>query len=136
MIGRLILPAVATLALLAGGCDVTPDGGPGSTTPAPGGIRGTVILGPTCPGGEPGATDPVLCLTPYAAQLVILDAQNQVAGRVTSGTDGRFEISLPPGSYVITPIGGDPSPIAQPVSVIVRAGEYIEVQINYDTGIR
>jgi hypothetical protein len=137
VIGRLAVLAVAGLTFGLAACGQAPNGAPGATTPVPGGIRGSVILGPTCPvGGEPGSTDPVPCLTPYSAQLVILDEQNQVAGRVTSGADGSFEITLPPGTYLITPLGGDPFPIAQPVSVTVRAGEYLEVQINYDTGIR
>lgn len=136
MIARLVLAGLAALVLIAGGCDEPPGAGPSGTPTAPSGIRGTVILGPTCPVGEPGSTDPINCLTPYAAQLVILDGQNEVAGRITSGDDGRFEIALAPGDYVITPIGGDPYPIAQPVAVVVTAGEFTEVQVNYDTGIR
>ncbi|HEY7598765.1 MAG TPA: hypothetical protein VH741_02470 [Candidatus Limnocylindrales bacterium] len=137
MIRRLAVAALAVAALVVIACDPPPNGGPVPTSPAPSGVRGTVILGPTCPvGGEPGSTDPVPCLTPYSAQLVFLDEQNTVVGRVTSGADGHFEIDLPAGTYLITPVSGDPFPVAQPVSVIVRAGEYLEVQINYDTGIR
>lgn len=136
MIGRLVLAGLTVFALIVGACDAPPTVGPTPTAAAPSGIRGTVVLGPTCPVGEPGSTDPIACLTPYAAQLVILDAENQVAGRITSGSDGRFEIALPPGDYVITPIGGDPYPIAQPVALVVTAGEFTEVQINFDTGIR
>ena len=118
-------------------CGFTPDGNPITPTPnLPSGVRGSVILGPTCPVGEPGATDPIACLTPYAAQLVIVDTDNNVVGRVTSGADGRFEIDLAPGDYVITPLGGDPYPQAQPVAITVPAGGYAEVQINFDTGIR
>lgn len=107
------------------------------TPTPPSGIRGTVVLGPTCPtGSEPGAHDPVPCLTPYAAELVILDLENVVVERVTSGGDGKFTVELPPGEYVITPEAGDPYPIAQPVPVTVVAGQYVDVEINYDTGIR
>jgi hypothetical protein len=132
-----LLAGALLLSLLLVGCDEIPNGSPGATTPAaPSGVRGTVILGPTCPGGEPGTTDPVPCLTPYSAQLVVLDGAGAVVTRVTSDADGHFELDLPPGDYVITPLGGDPFPIAQPISVVVRAGEYLAVQINYDTGIR
>lgn len=140
MTRRLVLRGLAVLAMLVGavaGCEDAPPGsGPTATPSEPSGVRGTVLLGPTCPVGEPGSTDPVACLTPYAAQLVVLDDQNEVAGRVTSGADGRFEITLAPGDYVITPLPGDPYPIAQPVNVVVAPGEYTDVQINYDTGIR
>lgn len=133
----LALTALAAAAMLLAACDAPP-GGVNATTPgsSPSGVRGTVILGPTCPGGAPDATDPVTCLTPYAAQLVVIDGEGNVVGRVNSGADGRFELSLPPGDYVITPLGGDPYPIAQPVSVVVRPNEFAELQINYDTGIR
>ncbi len=131
MIGR-----VALLALLVLACSANPVGR-GETPQPPSGIRGTVILGPTCPtGDEPGAFEPVPCLTPYAAQLVVLDEQQAVVARMSSAPDGSFEVDLAPGDYVIAPQGGDPYPIAQPVSVSVRAGSYAEVQINYDTGIR
>jgi len=121
--------------LLLAGCGTA---GLGLETPIPpSGIRGTVILGPTCATGqEPGAHEPVPCLTPYAAQLVVLDADNVVVTRTTSDAEGRFEVSLPPGDYVVTPQGGDPYPIAQPISVAVTPGAYVEVQVNFDTGIR
>lgn len=110
----------------------------GFETPRPpSGIRGTVILGPTCATGQsPGAFEPVPCLTPYAANLAILDENNVVVMRVAAGADGHFEATLPPGEYVVAPEGGDPYPIAQPIPVVVTPGEYIEIQINYDTGIR
>lgn len=111
--------------------------GPGDTPSEPSGIRGTVVLGPTCPlEASPGANDPVPCLTPYSAQLVILNAENAAVARVASGADGHFEITLPPGDYVIAPESGDPYPIAQPLPVTVAAGQYVEIEVNYDTGIR
>jgi hypothetical protein len=133
--------AVLTLALLLAAfaiaaCDDI--GLPGETPSSPSGIRGTVVLGPTCPtGSSPGADDPVPCLTPYAANLVVLDSENAVVARVTSGNDGRFSVDLDPGDYVVTPATGtDSYPIANPVSVVVGPGQYAEVEINYDTGIR
>jgi hypothetical protein len=132
MMRRLVL-----LSLLLVACGVPLGALPEATPLPPSGIVGTVILGPTCPvGSEPGAYDPVPCLTPYAAQLVVLDANNRVAARVSSTDDGSFRVDLPPGDYVITPLGGDPFPIAQPLNVRVTVGEYVAVQVNYDSGIR
>jgi hypothetical protein len=132
MMRRLVL-----LSLLLTACGVPLGALPEATPLPPSGIVGTVILGPTCPvGSEPGAYDPVPCLTPYAAQLVVLDANNSVAARVSSTADGSFRVDLPPGDYVITPLGGDPFPIAQPLNVRVTLGEYVAVQVNYDSGIR
>ncbi len=133
-----LVALAAMVVSLAIGCD--PGGSPvepGATPAPPSGISGLVILAPTCPiSEEPDPLNPVPCLTPFSAQLVILDQDNGVAARVTSDADGHFEVTLTPGEYVITPLGGDPFPMAQPLAVTVVAGEYVEVEINYDTGIR
>ena len=108
------------------------------TPPPPSGIKGTVLLGPTCPiEASPGDNNPVPCLTPYAATLVVLDDQGVKVATVVSGPDGKFQVNLQPGDYVVTPsTGTDSYPIAQPQSVSVSVGVYTEIQVNYDTGIR
>lgn len=135
---RLPLLALAGLlaCLLVAGCSEI--GINLDTPPPPSGIRGLVLLGPTCPvAASPGANEPVPCLTPYAATLVVLDSENAVVARVTSGSDGKFSVDVPPGDYVVAPeTGSDSYPIAQPQSVTVAAGQYVEIQVNYDTGIR
>lgn len=108
------------------------------TPPPPSGIKGTVLLGPTCAiEASPGDNNPVPCVTPYVATLVILDNEGVKVKTVTSGSDGKFQVDLPPGDYVVTPdSGSDSYPVAQPQSVSVSAGVYTEIQVNYDTGIR
>jgi hypothetical protein len=108
------------------------------TPPPPSGIRGTVLLGPTCPVEvSPGDNNPVPCITPYVATLVVLDSEGVKVATITSGADGRFQVNLTPGVYVVTPESGtDTYPIAQPQSVTVASGLFTEIQVNYDTGIR
>ena len=79
---------------------------------------------------------PEACLTPYAAQLVVLDDENKVVARIASGGDGTFQVDVPAGDYVVAAASTDSYPFAQPVSVTVVPGQYVSVQINYDTGIR
>jgi len=108
-------------------------------TPAPpSGIKGMVLLGPTCPiEASPGDNNPVPCVTPYAATLVVLDNEGVKVATVTSGPDGKFQVNLAPGVYVVAPsTGSDPYPIAQPQSVTVDVGVYTQIEVNYDTGIR
>jgi hypothetical protein len=127
---RLLFVAVG-LCMLAAGCA----GGAGQTTRPDTGIRGMVLLGPTCPVEEAGGSP---CLTPLAAELVVRskDGSTEVA-RVASGADGRFELALPPGEYVIWPEPGENGfPVAQPLDVTVTAGMFTELEINYDSGIR
>ncbi len=125
-------------ALVLGGCqaildpEVTP-----SPTPSPvlSGIRGIVHVGPTCE----DATRASPCIEPYSADLVILDADDDVVARVTSGTDGRFEVTLPPGVYTIQPVppaNGDLFPTGRTISVVVGDEAFTEVGVDYDTGLR
>jgi len=119
------------LVLLLAACS-TPTTSP-STQPSdgPSGISGVVLVGPDC--RRPTEASP--CLVPYQARLVILDPDGRIVGEVTSGSDGRFHIELPPGDYVIQPSpGGDPYPRAEARSVTVVAGEMSEVEIDYERG--
>jgi hypothetical protein len=108
----------------------------GQTQAPASGIRGTVLLGPTCPGpADPEATTEP-CTTPYSAAVAVLDRDGKVVARVTSGADGSFKVDLPPGMYTLAPQNTDPYPNAPSQSVTVVAGQYVSVQINYDSGVR
>ncbi len=131
LVGSLLLLGVVVLA-----CG--PEQQAGSETPSPtvldSGIRGIVLLGPVCP-TDSAESSP--CLTPYAANLVITDSDGNVVTRITSGSDGHFEVLLPPGDYVIQPDNGpdgNPSSIPQPVTV--GPDEFEQVEVDYDTGLR
>jgi hypothetical protein len=132
--GRLLIAALATL--LLAGCEVFGPEVTASPVPTPilSGVRGIVLIGPTCA----GATRANPCTEPYEADLVFLDASDQVVARVRSGPDGRFEVPLAPGTYLIQPVSPseDPFPFGQAVSVTVGEEEYTEVGIDFDTGMR
>jgi hypothetical protein len=111
---------------------------PASATPTPSptaldsGIRGIVLLGPVC---ATAGAESSPCLTPYAAELVITDGAGNVVARVTSSSDGRFQVLLPPGDYVIQPDNGpDGNPSSSPQNVTVTPDEFEDVEIDYDTG--
>jgi hypothetical protein len=109
-------------------------GGTPTPTALNSGIRGVVLLGPVC-ATQSAESSP--CLTPYAANLVITDSDGNVVTSVSSGSDGRFQVLLPPGDYVIQPDNGpdgNPSSIPQPVTV--APGEFEDVEVDYDTGLR
>jgi hypothetical protein len=110
-----------------------PDGSPQESL-GPSGIRGRVLIGPTCARPAAAATP---CVEPYVARLLILDRDGEVAAEVTSGADGRYEARLPPGTYVVAPVpGGDPFPNARAQTVSVDEGEFAIVDVEYDTGAR
>ena len=127
-------PILLVLALLALALSACGTGGP--TNPPDSGIRGLVTLGPTCPVQVEG--DPQPCSTTYAATLEIHDqASDKLITTVTSGADGRFEVRLAPGTYRIVPQVAEVLPIASPLEdVVVAAGRFTEVQVDFDSGIR
>ena len=52
--------------------------------------------------------------------------------------DGSFRISLAPGEYILKPETPQnlPLPIAQEQQFTVWTGQFIELQVAYDSGIR
>jgi hypothetical protein len=131
MAARRLLPlfAISVLALAAtcGDGDTQP--------PRDSGIRGYVTIGPQCPVVQEDSPCPD---APYAATIVIEDEDGDEVAGVTSGEDGRFEVGLDPGTYTLVPqqpnAGGPPQASEEQVEVV--AGEYTDVLIQYDSGIR
>lgn len=116
------------LPLAAVGCDGLPFFG-GDT-----GITGIILAGPTCPfqmEGEDCADRPI------AATVIVRQPFGFEVRRFTSDDDGRFRVALPPGNYQL-----DPQPneccIGTPsfLTVAVQDGQFEELVISYDTGIR
>jgi len=128
----LVVMSAATFGL-AGGC-------PGVPIPSDldSGITGTVLAGPQCPVVGPN-TGPECEDKPLAATIVVRSADGRTAvTRFTSDANGEFRVPLYPGSYVLDPQPVSPNglPFGQPQSVEVAAGQFTDVTIQYDTGIR
>ena len=76
---------------------------------------------------------------PLQARVVVLRANTtEEVAMVETGADGRFSIPLPPGSYELygENLAGAPVPTAMPVAVTVMAGEFSEVTVRFDSGVR
>ncbi len=97
------------------------------------GIEGLVLIGPQCP--VQTLEDPCPDL-PYEAVIDIQNRDGDVVVRARSGEDGTFRVGLRPGVYTLVPLSGNPFPAAQAQDVEVLRGEYAEVTISFDTGIR
>ena len=100
------------------------------------GVRGMVLLGPTCP-VERMPPDPACAEKPYATAIVVYRTGSKspfVIGN--SNTAGAFEFSLPPGSYTLAAKGDTMMLHCKETSVAVVSDEYTPVTISCDTGIR
>lgn len=111
----------------------TGGGGPGLTS----GIRGVAMAGPIFPVERPGQVNerPL----PFAIITVQPAGGGPEIARQQADASGQFQIALGPGSYLIVPLPPQPGsflPRGIPQSVVVNPGQYTQVTVHYDTGIR
>jgi hypothetical protein len=105
------------------------------TPPSNSGIEGQVHIGPACP----VVTIPSPCPdAPFRATLTIQDDNGKNVAQLATDALGRFRVALPAGTYLIVPETPNPGrpPRGKPHSASVRAGQYTQVIITYDSGIR
>ncbi len=103
--------------------------------PADTGIEGQVFIGPTCPVVQ--IDNPCPDKT-YQATLTILNSADRKVTRFTTDAEGRFRVALAPGNYILHPEtpDGQPLPFAaeQPFSVV--EGQFTQLSVTFDSGIR
>lgn len=100
------------------------------------GVRGTVLLGPTCP-VERDPPDPQCADKPYATAILVFRTGAKTPFVIgNSDTNGVFQFSLPPGTYTIEAGNGTKLPSCPPTSVTVKAEGYTAVTLSCDSGIR
>ena len=101
------------------------------------GIQGVALAGPQCPVQGPGVGDE--CDDqPYQATIIVRSENGSTEiTRFTAEDDGTFRQPLPPGSYLLDPQAGENGfPFADDQLVTVTEGQFTEITILYDTGIR
>jgi hypothetical protein len=120
------LPVLAFLAVTLAAC--------GDTT-QPSGVDGIVLFagGPYAPSPSPsslpGGFGPATQGMPYRfVRLQVTATSGANAGKVVAevkpDAQALFEVSLPPGSYVLKPLVPKNGPFPMPTEVTVRAGEH------------
>lgn len=126
------LPLVSLLVLLLLTACAS-DGGDEAASSS--GVRGQILLGPTCPVVQEGSPCPD---EPVGGVEVRALTDGETIAETTSGEDGRFELELPPGRYTLEAVvdPGGPGMFAKPVAVTVTAGAFVEVVVPVDSGIR
>jgi hypothetical protein len=130
---RTILISALIIIISLSGCNQA-----NTLTPSPtltSGIEGSVTEGPMCPG--PTRIGNNTCPNqPYQTTITILDTHGKQLAQIKTEDTGYFKFSLAPGTYTLHPEPGKPFPFAPDQTVIVEDGQYSQVTIIYDTGIR
>ena len=99
------------------------------------GIEGNVTEGPMCPGPVPAGDNP--CPDqPYQTIITVFDSNQKQVALIQTDNEGNFKVPLHAGTYVLHPEPGKPFPVASDQIVEVNDGEYTQVTITYDTGMR
>lgn len=100
-------------------------------------IRGTVLLGPTCP-VVMDPPDPTCADKLYETSLAITTIdQSRVMREVRSNAQGVFRVDLPAGTYAIRSAAvAHVLPYCSVDQVVVPINESVEVTVYCDSGIR
>jgi hypothetical protein len=106
-----------------------------SATPGPvtSGVEGQVFIGPTCPVMQLDTPCPD---KPYQAILTIYDNNHRKISQFQTEIDGTFHVGLAPGDYILHPESASVMPSASDQPFKVSPGEYTNLVITYDSGIR
>lgn len=106
-----------------------------SVKPSDSGVRGMVTIGPVCP-VQRIPPDPNCANRPYKADFTITNKYGYVVNSISSGADGRFDLGLPPGIYKISPVSSAPMPSASTQTFTVPMSGFVDISIQFDSGIR
>jgi hypothetical protein len=134
--GVLITLAALVLAFASACNPGASPSGSGAVTPlATTGVRGVVLAGPTCPVERAGESSCVRAVS--GAIILAVDPSGREAGRAVSDASGAYFLRLSPGTYEIVPqpVHGLMG-VAAKTSVTVPNGTPIQLDLEYDTGIR
>ena len=104
-----------------------------SPTPRGSGIEGQVLLGPMCPVVQQGQECPD---QPYQATLTVKSLDGVQVTQFKTDEQGRFQVPLVPGQYILHPESPNGLPFAGDQSFVVETGKFTQLTVNYDSGIR
>jgi len=100
------------------------------------GVEGRIIISPISPPINPIEQSEMANYRPYQATVSVVDQRGQTVTQFQSDLNGRFRLPLEPGIYTLHPESPGPLPYAAEPSVTVSEGQFTEVLITYDSGIR
>jgi hypothetical protein len=125
------LALLVCVAALVVGCG----GSGGGSGDLDSGIRGRAVI-QSC--GVPFSEEDCRTPPPYTGEINVRRTYGgPVVRTIRAGADGRFVVGLEPGRYILDWEPEDvPWPFLKPVEVTVRAHQYTQVTLSFDSGIR
>jgi len=106
-----------------------------SPAAAKSGLKIVATVGPTCPGPQ---REGQICTSPFEGEFVVTRADGSEAARFKTDVDGHAQVDLAPGDYTVTatPGTGRANRRGGSATVTVVASQYVEVVLEFDTGMR
>jgi hypothetical protein len=93
-----------------------------------------VTIGPICPVQREDVPCPD---KPWEGVIVARTLAGAEVARTRSNAEGRFNLSLPPGEYVVATLtGGGILPHPAEAQIRVSPGRVVYLELTLDTGIR
>lgn len=123
--------ALVVMLLLAGACSSNLD-----STAADSGLVIQTEVGPSCPVMHQDEACPD---QPLSAALEIANPRGQIVARVKTDQEGQARVALPAGDYIIRPLSESPvvPPVPpSPVRISLQEGDWMDLLLTYDSGIR
>ena len=105
-----------------------------TSPPGTSGIEGTIVVSPTCPG--PIRKDEERSVAPVRNARFAIKAGDATVKTFTTDGEGRFQVALPPGHYVIVREGAPPQIGRWRFEADVVAGQVTKVKWTADSGMR
>jgi len=105
-----------------------------ASPPGTSGIEGTIVVSPTRPG--PIRKDEERSVAPVRNARFAIKAGDATVKTFTTYGEGRFQVALPPGHYVIVREGAPPRIGRWRFEADVVAGQVTKVKWTADSGMR
>jgi hypothetical protein len=131
MSARLLLSVGIAFSAAACGGTVPAGSKSGSGSDAAG-LYGTVTISPgmpTCKPGEP-------CGRPAKNVTLAFVQDGEAVATAKTDEQGRYRVTLPPGSYEVSLRNGGPGKVVQAKTVSVSSGASTKHDLSFDIGIR
>jgi hypothetical protein len=73
---------------------------------------------------------------PYQSTLTVMDRHGIQITQFRTDEQGRFQVALVPGAYILHPESPNGIPFAGDQSFVVETGPYTQITVQYDSGVR